>query len=137
MRVILDTNVFISGIFFTGPPFRILRAWREGILQLVLSPGILEEYQRVAEELAVQFPVIDWRPIIDFVTVNAMMVPDIELGEPVCKDPDDDKFIACALASKSNLIVSGDKNLLMVSGFKGVRVLKPREFVETYISSSL
>lgn len=84
-----------------------------------------------------QFPVIDWRPIIDFVTVNAMMVPDIELGEPVCKDPDDDKFIACALASKSNLIVSGDKNLLMVSGFKGVRVLKPREFVETYISSSL
>lgn len=137
MRVIVDTNVFISGIFFTGPPFRILQAWREGILQLVISPEILDEVQRVAEELALQFPVIDWKPIIDFVTVNAKMVPDTDLGEPVCKDPDDDKFIACALASKSNLIVSGDKHLLMMSGFKGVQILKPREFVETYISSSM
>jgi putative PIN family toxin of toxin-antitoxin system len=136
VRVVLDTNVFISGVFFTGPPFRILQAWREGFLQLVISPEILHQYQRVAQELAVQFPVIDWKPIIDFVTVNAKMVSGTELGEPVCDDPDDDKFIACALASKSNLIVSGDRHLLKVSGFRGVRILKPRQFVETCIDES-
>lgn len=66
-----------------------------------------------------QFPVIDWKPIIDFVTVNAKMVLDTDLGEPVYEDPDDDNFIACALAGKSNLIASGDKHLLKVSGFRG------------------
>lgn len=133
MRVVLDTNVFISGVFFTGPPFRILQAWRDGVVQLVISPEILKEYQRVGEELAVQFPVIDLQPMIGYVTVNARMFPDTELSEPVCDDPDDDKFIACALASESNLIVSGDKHLLKVSGFRGVRILKPREFVTTYL----
>jgi uncharacterized protein len=133
MRVVVDTNVFISGIFFTGPPFRILRAWRDGVVQLVISPEILKEYQRVGEELAVQFSVIDLQPMIDYVTLNARLFPDTELGEPVCDDPDDDKFIACALASESNLIVSGDKHLVKVSGYRGVRILKPREFVDTFL----
>lgn len=56
MRVILDTNVFISGVFFGGPPSRILEGWRDGRLKLVLSPEILDEYQRVAAELRGQFP---------------------------------------------------------------------------------
>ena len=55
MRVILDTNVFVSGIFFTGPSYRILDAWRKGELTLVVSPSILEEYRRVGQELAEQF----------------------------------------------------------------------------------
>jgi putative PIN family toxin of toxin-antitoxin system len=134
--VVLDTNVFISGVFFKGPPLRILQAWRDGWLQLVISPEILDEYQRVGDLLAKQFPAIDLRPMIDLVTVTAKLCPDEELGEPVCDDPDDDKFIACALVSKSKLIVSGDKHLLKVSGYRGVRVLKPREFVDTYLSKS-
>lgn len=51
MRVILDTNVFISGVFFGGPPSRILEGWHDGRVTLVLSPEILDEYQRVAAEL--------------------------------------------------------------------------------------
>jgi predicted nucleic acid-binding protein len=49
VRIVLDTNVFISGIFFSGPPHRILQGWRNGRVQLVLTPDILEEYRRVAE----------------------------------------------------------------------------------------
>ena len=55
MRVILDTNVFVSGVFFAGPRYRILEAWRDGELQMVVSQEILEEYQRVGEALAEQF----------------------------------------------------------------------------------
>ena len=136
MKVVLDTNVFISGVFFTGPPFRILKAWRDGLLQLVISPEILYEYQRAGEALAKQFSAIDLRPMIDLVTVSAKVFPDVKLGDPVCDDPDDDKFIACALAGKTRLIISGDKHLLKVSGFRGVRILRPRDFVDTYLSKS-
>ena len=55
MRVVLDTNVFVSGVFFSGPPFRILEAWRDGRVQLAITAEILDEYQRVGEELANSF----------------------------------------------------------------------------------
>ncbi len=134
MRVILDTNVFVSGIFFTGPPYQIIKAWRDGTLMLVLSPEILEEYQRVGAALAEQFPAIDLRPILELVTSKAEMVQAQGLPEPVCVDPDDDKFLACAITSKSKVIVSGDKHLLHVSGFQKIRVLKPREFADEYLA---
>ena len=136
MRVVLDTNVFISGIFFSGPPSRILEAWRDGRVELAVSPDILDEYQRVGNELSKRFPSIDLRAILGVVTVHALMFPSPPLPEPVCEDPDDDMFIACAIASKSNVIVSGDKHLLKVGDFNGVPIIKPREFVDAYLSRS-
>ena len=82
MRVILDTNVFVSGVFFAGPPYRILEAWRDGKLQRVVSQEILEEYQRVGETLAEQLPGINLQPIIDLVTTNAEIFPNQVLPGP-------------------------------------------------------
>ena len=67
MRIVLDTNVFISGIFFTGPPFTILQAWEEETVTLLISPPILEEYQRVAAEISKQFPGIDLTTILQLI----------------------------------------------------------------------
>lgn len=133
MRIILDTNVLASGIFFSGPPYRILQAWRDNKLQFVVSTDILAEYQRVATILGEKFPRIDVQPILDLVTVNSDIVAAPPLPEPVCDDPDDDKFIACAIASKTRAIVSGDKHLLDVNGFHNIEVLKPRQFVDNYL----
>ena len=133
MKVILDTNVFVSGVFFSGPPYRILEAWRDGKIQLVMSQEILDEYRRIGENLAEQFPNVDLEPILELVTMGAEMFSAQNLREPVCKDPDDDKFLACALASKCKVIVSGDKNLLKVSGFGGIKVIRPRNFVDEYL----
>lgn len=55
MRVVLDTNVLVSGIFYSGPPAAILQAWKAGKISLVTSQAILSEYKRVLEELSVQF----------------------------------------------------------------------------------
>ena len=63
MKIVLDTNVLISGIFFSGPPFEILKAWRNGKVKFVLSPEILYEYYRVANLLKEQFPNTDVEPI--------------------------------------------------------------------------
>ena len=133
MKVILDTNVFVSGVFFSGPPYRILEAWRDGKIQLVMSQEILDEYRRVGESLAEQFPNVELQPMLKLITTNAELFSVQNLPEPVCKDPDDDKFLACALASKCKVIISGDKNLLKVYGFHGIRVIRPRDFVDEYI----
>jgi putative PIN family toxin of toxin-antitoxin system len=133
VKVVLDTNVFISGVFFSGPPYQILSAWRDGKIQLIISQEILSEYRRVGEVFADKFPSIDLQPILDLVTIEAELYDTKDFSEPVCSDPDDDKFLACAIASGSRIIVSGDKHLIKVSGFKGIEVLKPSEFVKRHL----
>jgi predicted nucleic acid-binding protein len=57
------------------------------------------------------------------------------LPDPICVDPDDDKFLACALASKTRLIISGDKHLLKTTGYQGIQVMRPQKFVDRYLKS--
>jgi predicted nucleic acid-binding protein len=64
--------------------------------------------------------------------VHGAFVDTEDVDITVCEDPDDNKFIVCAIASDTNIIVSGDKHLLKLKGFKGIKVHKPREFVEIY-----
>lgn len=129
MRVILDTNVFVSGVFFAGPPYRILDAWRKGIIRLVVSPEILEEYRRIGTDLSKQFKTVDISPFLELLAINAEIVIADNLPEQVCTDADDDKFLACAKSAKVKYICSGDKALLKTSGYSGISVLTPREFL--------
>jgi len=133
VKVVLDTNVFASGVFFNGAPFQILQAWRNGKIQLVVSPEILDEYRRVGESLAEDHPGINLKPALDYVIQNAVVFSVPALPESVCEDPDDDKFLACALASGSNFIVSGDRHLLKVSGYQKIEVSKPRDFLDNFL----
>ena len=134
MKVILDTNSFISGVFFSGAPFQILKAWQEAKIELAISPDILDEYQRVGKFLAEDHPGVDLMPMLEFVIQNAEFYSPTRLIESVCEDPDDDKFFACAVASGSKIIVSGDKHLLEASGYRGIEVLKPGDFLDKHIS---
>jgi len=134
MRIVLDTNVLISGIFFSGPPFEILKAWRNGEVQIVSSPEILYEYYRAANLLQKQFPNTDIEPIFNMIAINSELIRAPALHEQVCDDPDDDKFLACAIASNTRVIVSGDKHLLKLSGYKGITIAKPAQFVDEYLN---
>lgn len=136
MKVVIDTNVLISGVFFKGPPNQIIQAWRDGKIQFVISLDILKEYSRVGEELSGHFPNIDLDPILHLLYLKSDLVPVTKLPEAVCEDRDDDKFIACALSSKTKVIISGDKHLLKVSGYHEIQVLSPRKFVDEYLKDS-
>jgi putative PIN family toxin of toxin-antitoxin system len=133
VRVILDTNVFVAGVFFAGPPYAILDAWRHGRISLVVSPEIMEEYRRVAHELATEFPGVDPGPPLELIAIHAQVVDAPPLPAPVCTDSTDDMFLACAVASGTKIITSGDKALLRTSGYKDVEVLTPRAFLDKYL----
>lgn len=134
MRIVLDTNVLVSAVFFGGVPGRILEAWRDGRLQLVLSVDILEEYQRVGQALASKYSGVDLKPFLNLLTVEAEIIEASGLPTPVSADPDDDKFLACASAAEVSVIVSGDRDLLDQDGWRGVRVLRPRQFSDEFLS---
>jgi putative PIN family toxin of toxin-antitoxin system len=133
VRIVLDTNVFVSGVFFRGPPYEILKAWQDDRFQLVISQEILQEYREVGEALAKRFSGVDLSPILELLIVKAELTESPSLLEAVCDDPEDDKFLACALAGNSKLIISGDKHLLKISGYRGIKVIKPRKFFDDFL----
>ena len=133
MKIVLDTNIFISGIFFSGPPAQILRAWKDQKIQIVLSKEILNEYQRVAEEISKKYSSVDIGPIIELLTIYGEIVETEGVSVTICEDPDDNIFLECAIASNSKVIVSGDKHLLKVSGYQDIEVVTPRNFADSFL----
>ncbi len=133
MKIVLDTNVLVSGIFFSGPPNKILHAWSRGKLHLAVTPEILDEYRQVLIELHEKFPRVEVGAILDLVIVNSELCASAILPRPICVDPADDKFFACAMSSGANIIVSGDKHLKAASGYREITVVSPRGFVDRYL----
>ena len=102
----------------------------------VLAPDIADEYVRVVERLEERHDDVEIQPIIALVIQNATLVSATRLPSPVCDDPDDDKFLACARGSGTHIVVSGDKKLRATSGYEGIQVLTPREFIDRFLSDS-
>ena len=132
MKIVLDTNVFVSGIFFSGPPQRILRAWREGRVRVAYSPAIILKYRRVLADLSQQFPKINGEPFLDLVTRYGELVHSGPISGVSCRDPEDVKFLECLIDSKARCLVTGDKDLLEVR-MKAASILTPRQFCDRYL----
>lgn len=130
MKVIIDTNVFVSGVFWKGPPYRLLQAWEHGRFKLVVSTSILEEYRRVLSDLSQHRPGIQFERALELVDLHAEVVRPIAFAKPICSDPDDDMFLEAALSASADYIVSGDKALLNQNGFRGIHVLRPATFLD-------
>ena len=133
MRLVVDTNVFVSGVFFGGPPYEILDAWRGRRVELLVSPETLAEYGATGEELPRESPGVDLDPWLRLLEARATVIEAPPLERQVCTDPEDDKFLACAVAGRARFIATGDKALLRVSGYAGVTVVTPRRFVDEHL----
>ena len=132
MKVVVDTNVFVSAVFFGGIPGRLLGMWRDGTLELLLTAEILAEYEDVVHRLRGRYPGVDPDPIIHLVVRRGTFVQPAPMAERVCTDPDDDKFIAAALGGAAETVVSGDIHLKAVSGYRQIQVMSPAQFVKRY-----
>jgi putative PIN family toxin of toxin-antitoxin system len=133
MKVILDTNTLVSGLYFKGIPYRILRAWSAGHFILFVSVEIFDEYKRVIHELSHLGPEFNPDKAIALLHKNLKYVKPSHLSGQVCTDPDDDKFLACALTIKA-IIVTGDKALLKCNGYKNLTIFTPKEFEQKFLN---
>lgn len=128
IRVVADTNVYISAFNFGGLPLRILRLAQRGAFTLYLSRSILEETRGVlrlrfgwseAEISRALAPVLDVARMVE-------TVPSVAVAE----DPDDNRILECAQEGGAHFIVTGDHHLLRLKRFEGAEILTPRAFLE-------
>ena len=131
MQVVLDTNVLVSGVFWHGPASRILELWANDKIEVVVSPDILKEYQRLLAELERGKPAGLADTWAVFIAQHATVIHPA--GHPrLCRDPDDDKFLQCALSAGARALVTGDKDLLSMGRVSDVELLTPAAFLRHY-----
>ena len=130
MRVVIDTNVIMSAIFFGGVPFDVLNAWHDGEFELVISEAVMAEYREIAGRMKSKFPLINPEGWLSYIEEHATMVLAVPLAAQVCEDADDDVFLACAVSADAKIVCSGDRHLLACNGWQGIEVLTPRVFCD-------
>jgi len=129
MKVVLDTNVFVSS-FFGGNPRRIIDLWKTGEMILCLTPPIIEEYTEVLRRLGLAAePELEELLSLFARGTHALFSANTPNLKVVRTDPADDKFIECAVSLKAECIVTGDKALRDIGTYMGIRVVSPREFL--------
>ncbi len=132
MRVVVDTNVLISGIFFGGLPRKILELWRAKDFELVCSAEILEEYEDVLYRFEKKSKSADdslVQKFMNMLTRDSMVIHPTHTRK-ISSDPDDDKFINCALSGRALYIVSGDSDLLEIKEVEGIKIITARDFLD-------
>lgn len=136
-KVVLDTNVLVSGIIGSGYSASILDAARREEIQLVTSPHLLEEFSQVItrQHIVRKYPRVaeEAESLLDFLRVFAKLTSGIPEPQAISADRDDDYVLACAGEEKADCIVSGDPHLLDLKSYKDIPILTPREFVETML----
>lgn len=128
MKVILDTNVVISAVYFGGSPKKIIEHWIEQKFLLILSLEIADEYIKTNQVLQKKYEPIAEEIIQSLITEGEYYSP-IKLKKNICKDRNDDKFLTCALASAANFIVTGDKLLLELKNIGVTKIVTPSSFL--------
>ena len=124
IRVVLDTNVLVSALLFSGEIGNVVSSWKARKFLPVFSHDTFDEFRRV-----LAYPKFSLTPHeIDALLQNEVLpfceVVDIEdeiIG--VCRDRSDDKFLSCAVAAKADYIVSGDKDLLVLGNFRNILII--------------
>lgn len=133
MRIVVDTNVLISGVFFGGFPRKILSEIVRNKLTACATMEIVDEYEEIVQEM------IDRKQGHINRSILSPLIRAMEIIEPVTKvkmsrDPDDDKFLGCAKDAHALYIVSGDKDLLVLERFENIQIVTAKEFCEKYLS---
>lgn len=131
MRAVIDTNVSLSGLLWHGAPHALIEQVRAGTLAMVSSPALLAELAEVvsrakfAEILARSNTLRESVPAE--VRQLAEVIVSLPLSRPMCRDPDDDHVLACALAAQADLIVSGHADLLNLREYQSIRIVAAAE----------
>ena len=136
LRVVLDTNVFVSSLLNkAGTPAGLMDAWRAGAYILVTSPPIMAEIKAVLElpRIRERYKLAedDIRQLFDLLEKDAILVPGrSHVGNVIPRDPTDHIFLSCALDAGVDFIVSGDRHLLSLKVFEGIPIEPVAKFLE-------
>jgi putative PIN family toxin of toxin-antitoxin system len=128
MRLVLDTNVVVSGLLWSGAPRQLLDAARDGHAELFTSTALLDELEATLRypkfQPKITASLLSVERLVDLYGSLATVVRPARIEPTIKADPDDDAVLACAIASRADFIVSGDRHLLDLGRYDELDIVK-------------
>lgn len=132
MRITVDTNVLISALGWNGAEAAVIEKVLDSGLELCMSAQILSEFYRVVKYPKFGFTEEEIDGFIGRLLPSVIIVTPAQNVNVVVEDPDDNKIIECAVAGKSGYIISGDKHLLQLGEYEGIKIIRASEFLKQH-----
>ena len=132
MNIVIDTNVVISGTFFGGAPRKVLEAVVSDNVSAFATTEIVDEYHEIVQEM-ISRKQGNLSPFVLATFIGRLHMIETTTTVSASRDPDDDKFLECAIDSKSLYIVSGDKDLLDLENYKGIEIINAADFCSRFL----
>ena len=129
MRIVVDTNVIVSAVYFGGKPYDLLKLIMEEKVSAIASKEIVDEYEEILARLQHKFPKLS-KSIPFQEIVGKLTVIKVSSDIRICRDSEDDKFISCAVDGRCIYIVSGDNDLLSLKDYDGIEIITVAQFFE-------
>lgn len=128
LQVVIDTNVWISGLIFGGNPEKVIRLFIEGQLIVITAEELLSELRR---KIVQRFPLYEPHLALLEASIreDAVLVQLGTMQISVSRDADDNKFLETAVTGDAEYIISGDKDLLTIGNYDGIKIVKPSDFL--------
>jgi putative PIN family toxin of toxin-antitoxin system len=128
-KIVIDTNVFITAVLFRGPISRILSLWQKNAVSVLMSSAVLKEYARALAYPKFKLTKTEIRGIIEQELLTYVYPAKVKRSlHIITEHPSDNKFLELAVAGKADFILSGDKHLLDLKNFHGIKIITPAEF---------
>ncbi len=133
IRVVLDTKALISGLLFGGEASKIVRLWQDQKITPVISRDTFDEFRAVLQYLKFALTQEEILNIIEneilpyFEVINL-----VRRIQGLCRDPEDDKFIACAISARAEYLVTADQDLADLKKYKNIRILRIPNFLRFF-----
>ncbi len=129
-KVVLDTNILVSALLFSGELSKIVDLWKTGRIIPVVSRETFEEFRNVLEYPKFSLTEKEIKAIIeDEVLPFFDTVDTVHNVRGICRDPGDDKFLACALSAAADYVVSGDRDLCELDRYKSIKIINAADFL--------
>ena len=131
LRVVLDTNLLVSYLLTQGHTIgRIIEYWHQRRIEILMSPAIVDELKDVlARGRLRKLMTLDPQTLMLMVELDAIHTAGEVSASGACRDPKDDKFLACAVEGRADFIVTGDADLLELRSYQGIPIIRAFEFV--------
>lgn len=130
-EVVIDTNLFVSAFGWDGKPEAVIQLLENGFIVNFISPEIFEEIKRVVAYPKLKFSASLQTKILEFVFSHSRLINPEKKVSLIEDDPDDNKFIECAMTANASFIISGDPHLLRLEKVENIIIANPTQFLKT------
>ena len=130
MRIVIDSNIFISAFFYKGNPLKIWMRVIEGLDALYITKDIIEEIEDVIYSEKFKADKNEIERFIKVIKKTSKLITPSTIIDNVCRDKDDNKILSCAISANADFIITGDKDLLVLKEFNNIKILTSKEYLE-------